>query len=97
MTSSEPTRAFDSPEGVPEIYADSINVGVGPYGVVLKLGLNDGTEDIRAVATVRMAPQLAYVLSRILIRSLANAGEQGLGYGVPKDVLIAAGLGEDEA
>ena len=79
-------------ERPPQIYADSVNVGVGPYGVNLRFGVTGEGEEVLPAGTVRLSPQLAYVMARIIMRALATAGEQGLGYAVPDEVLVAAGL-----
>lgn len=90
---SASSTEFDDTD-VPSLYADSVNVGVGPYGVTLRLGATRLDDRIEPVGIVRLSPQLAYVMARILIRQLAKAGEQGLGYSVPQDVLAQAGLTE---
>ncbi len=87
-------------EAPPDVFTDSIQVSVGAYGVILRCRLSDpdaetSVEQQATVATLRMSPQLAYVVGRILLRGLAQAGEQGLGYGVPADTLKAMGLAND--
>ncbi|MFN0093380.1 MAG: hypothetical protein ACKVVT_01190 [Dehalococcoidia bacterium] len=56
---------------VPETYTDSVNVGVGPYGVTLTFGVRSG-EALSPRYRVYMGQQLARVLERLMHRALVS-------------------------
>ena len=80
---------FDTSTPFPDIYGDSVQVGVGPFGVQFTFALTDPEEGSmrRAAARIRVSPQLAYVMVLLLRKALREARNQGIGFSVPKDVL----------
>ena len=88
---------FDTSTPFPDVYGDSIQVGVGPFGVQLTFALTDPEEGStrQVVARVRVSPQLAYVTVLLLRKALREARNQGIGISVPKDVLEKLQLEED--
>lgn len=63
---------------VPDIYADGVGVGIGPFGVTVTLQLSQPTlepgvheHDNMIVARVRMSAPLARVLAQALNEALA--------------------------
>jgi hypothetical protein len=70
-------------EDVPDLYVDSVRLAVGPYGFVLDLGVQglpdtpmSETPPVKRVAVVRMSPQHALVLARILAKNVRIYEEQ---------------------
>ncbi len=70
-------------EPAPDIYVDSVRIGVGPYGFALELGIQ-GVADtpeserppIRRLAMVRMSPQHALILSKLLQKNVRSYEEK---------------------
>lgn len=59
----------------PDIYADSVNVSVGAFGIAITLFLSDPLEDQpfhRTVGRVRMSVDLAKAMNSLLAESLAK-------------------------
>ena len=71
-------------EQIPDIYADSVSVTAGPYGVAVTFLLTDpplGDEEARSpypVGRVRMSPALARALREALERA-GGDGATGMG------------------
>ncbi len=71
-------QILGSYEETPEFYVDSVRIGVGPYGFMLELG-TQGVADtpaserppVKRLAVVRMSPQHALILSRLLQKNVA--------------------------
>lgn len=88
---------FDATQPFADVFADSVQVGFGPFGVQITFALTDPTHDPvrRTVARLRMSPQLAFVMTQILRRALKRAREDGIGFSVPASVLSQLQLEED--
>lgn len=56
---------------VPDSYADSVNVGIGPYGVTLTFGVRAGSS-LSPRYRVYMGQQLARVLELLMHRALTS-------------------------
>lgn len=71
-------QIFGQREEPPDLYVDSVRIAFGAYGFVLELGVG-GIADTPAsekpptkrLALVRMSPQHALILSRLLERNVA--------------------------
>ncbi len=69
-------------EEAPDFYVDSVRFGIGPYSFILELGAQ-GLADtqasepppIKRLALVRMSPQHALVLSKLLAKNVAKYQE----------------------
>jgi hypothetical protein len=76
-------QLLGSPDEPLDIYVDSVRIAFGPYGFVLELGTT-GLADtpaserppVRRNALVRMSPQHALILSRLLERNVAKYQEK---------------------
>lgn len=76
-------QLLGSPDEAMDIYVDSVRIAYGPYGFVLELGTT-GIADtpaserppVRRTALVRMSPQHALILSRLLAKNVANYQKQ---------------------
>ncbi|MDQ2913624.1 MAG: hypothetical protein M3T56_10245 [Chloroflexota bacterium] len=87
---------FDTSKPFPDVFADSVQTGVGPFGVQLTFALTDPERPERQVVSrVRLSPQLAFVMTQMLRRTLRQARDQGIGITVPEEVMRQLGL-EDE-
>lgn len=84
---------------IPEIYVDSIRMAVGLFDFAFELGLQQissppgaGPPRIKTLAIVRMSPQHAYVLSKLLQKNV-QAYETNVGpIALPADVLKGLGI-----
>jgi hypothetical protein len=58
----------------PDVFADTIGIATHPFGTALTFMLSDpsGADPSRAVARVRMTPDLARALSAALTQSLVE-------------------------
>src|ERR1700693_2660121 len=83
---------------VPEYYVDSVRVGMSPFGMVMDLGVVNlepgpkGEPTIKRLAILRMSPQHALVLSKVIAKQLATFQEQAGRINVPRVVYDAVGL-----
>ena len=72
-------QLFSSQEEGPDFYVDSVRIAFGPYGFVLELGVQ-GLADMpgserpptKRLALVRMSPQHALILSKLLANNVAT-------------------------
>jgi len=79
---------------VPDLYTDSVQIGMGPFGVVVMLGMQAGqvgAPQIR-VANVRMSLEHAKVLAILLKRQLKQFEEQ-MGADIPLHPQLYTQLG----
>lgn len=89
--------AFDASAPVADVFADSVQVGVSPFGVQITFALSDPMgRKPRVVGRTRMTPQLAVVFVHLLRRSLRTARSQGIGMDVPAEILRRAGVSDEE-
>jgi len=60
--------AFDATKPFQDVYADSVQVASGPFGLTLTFALTDPQEPTRRgiVTRVRMSPQMGFVLAQLL-------------------------------
>jgi len=88
------TQEYELPEGTPEFYIDSVNVGTQLYGSTMYLGkLREGEPPLVEVV-VKMSPPMLKVLSLILSKHVGNY-ERDLGpIPLPKQLLHSLGLEE---
>ncbi len=80
---------FDVAGPVPDVFADSVQIGLGPYGMSLTLGLTDPDNPARrtVVGRVRLSPQLAMVMTQLMRKILKKGRDDGIGSSVPPAVL----------
>ena len=66
-------------ERIPELYTDAVRIGVGTYDFLLELGLQEPvmqtsdkveTPATRVIARVRMSPQHALVMAKLLQKNV---------------------------
>lgn len=70
-------------DDAPDFYVDSVRIAFGPYGFLLDLGLS-GVADTpesekpptKRLALVRMSPQHALILAKLLARNVARYEEK---------------------
>lgn len=95
-------QLFGPHEEVPEFYVDSLKFGVGPYSFVLELG-SQGVADTQAsekpptkrLALVRMSPQHALVMSKLLQKNVAKYQEVFGKINLPEGMFRELGLEPD--
>jgi len=80
---------------VPDLYADSLQIGVGPFGVTLVCGLQPagqvGVQPMR-ICNLRVSLETAKVLSILLRRNL-KAFEEQMGEDIPLHPQLYTQLG----
>jgi hypothetical protein len=66
-------------EDTPDYYVDAVRIAIGPYGFALELGIQGigdapGSEKplTKRLALVRMSPQHAMILSKLLQKNVAE-------------------------
>jgi hypothetical protein len=84
---------------IPEFYVDSARLAISPFGVVIDLGVTMADETstselppVRRVARVRMSPQHALILGRLLNKTMATYQEKVGKLELPADIYKALGL-----
>lgn len=80
----------------PDLYSDSVRVGSTPYSFIFHFGLlTESPGEQKHVVTIRMSPQHAWVLSRILQRHLEDYEQNVAPIQLPEALLKDLGLDED--
>jgi hypothetical protein len=83
------------PESVPELYADGVQVGLGPFGAILSFTIQPahgaGTAPVR-VCNMRMSVEHAKVMA-ILLKKQLKVYEQQLGQDIPLHPQLYTQLG----
>jgi hypothetical protein len=89
-------------EDVPDYYVDAVRIAVGPYGFVLELGIQGigdapGSEKAptKRLAMVRMSPQHALVVSKLLQKNVARYQQQFGRITLPDDMYRELGIEPD--
>jgi hypothetical protein len=89
---------FDESKPFDDVFADSVQMGIGPFGVFLTFGRTDPAKQNarQVVARIRMSPQLALVTVHMLRRLLRQGRDQGIGIDVPPEVLTQLGIDQEK-
>jgi len=79
---------------VPDLYTDSVQIGMGPFGVVLVLGMQTGTPGSAPVkiANLRMSLEHAKILA-ILLKKQLRVFEEQMGGEIPLHPQLYTQLG----
>jgi len=92
------TKDIFGTEDVPEYYVDSAQLGVGAYGIMIALGVQ-GMPDtsseipqIKRLAIVRMSPQHALILAKLLQKHVDIYQEKMGRISLPRELFEALGL-----
>ena len=81
---------------VPDLYADTVNVGFGPYGASLTFGIRKPERTVPNV-TVHLSHQMAVVLERLMRRLVTTYElEQQMTIHVQPSILQELGVTDDE-
>ena|SRR3990167_4817218 len=95
-------KLFGPPENLPDYYVDSVRIGVGLYTFTFELGLqglkdtpNSEVVPTQSVARVRMSPQHALILSKLLQKNIAAYVEQVGAINIPDRVYKELGISKD--
>ncbi len=90
----KPEEEPEIPEGTPEYYIDSLNVGTQLYGCTMWLGTLRQGQPPLVSAIVKMSPQMAKVMSLILAKHVRQYEENTGAISLPKDLYHNLGLEE---
>jgi len=91
VTENIPGWAPFDPEKLPDFYADAINLEGGIYGWSILFGLASGP-GTRAVARVRMSPQLMKVLYLLVQKQLREYEQKISPIQIPQQLADQLGL-----
>ena len=94
MQRKKPQEELDIPEGTPEYYIDSLNIGTQLYGCTMWLGTLRQGQPPLVSAIVKMSPQMAKVMSLILAKHVREYEEKTGAINLPKDLYHNLGLEE---
>ena len=79
----------------PDIYTDSVRVASTPYSFIFQFGLvTESPGEQKPVATLRMSPQHAWVLSKILNRHVSEYESNVAPITLPRQLLDELGIEE---
>lgn len=86
-------------EDTPDYYVDAVRIAVGPYGFALELGIQGigdapGSEKppTKRLALVRMSPQHAMILSKLLQKNVTAYQEKFGPIVLPDDMFRELGI-----
>jgi len=94
MPGKKPQEELEIPEGTPEYYVDSLNIGTQLYGCTMWLGTLRQGQPPLVSAIVKMSPQMAKVMSLILTKHVRQYEENTGAISLPKDLYHNLGLEE---
>jgi hypothetical protein len=85
-----------SPEKpIPDLYANSTEISISIYDVQIDFGIRSSTEETsKTVAIVRMSPQHALAMARLLLKNLREYERQVGKINLPRDLLEKLEVGE---
>ncbi len=89
--------SFDAAKPFQDVYADSLQVASGPFGITLTFALTDPQDQAHRdiVSRVRMSPQMGFVLAQLLRKVIQKANAEGIGTSVPDSVTSALGIDKE--
>lgn len=90
----KPEEALEIPEGTPEYYIDSLNVGTQLYGCTMWLSTLRAEQKPLVKAIVKMSPPMAKVMSLILSKHIGNYERDVGQINIPKTLYHSLGLEE---
>lgn len=77
----------------PDLYTDSVRVASTPYSFIFQFGVvTESPGEQKSVATIRMSPQHAWVLSRILAHHLREYEANVAPIQLPDELLKDLGI-----
>lgn len=89
-------------EEVPDIYVNAVRIGAGLYDFTLELGIQDMPNTTsserpptRTLARVRMSPQHALILAKLLDKNVAEYEQKVGQIHIPPEVFTELGLAEE--
>ena len=90
----KPEENLEIPEGTPEVYVDSLNVGTQLYGCTMWLGTLRAGQPPLVKVILKMSPPMVKVMSLILSKHIQNY-EKDIGpITIPKTLYHSLGLEE---
>lgn len=94
MQRKKPEETLEIPDGTPEFYIDSLNIGTQLYGCTMWLGTLRQDQPPLVKAIVKMSPPMAKVMSLILAKHVRQYEEDMGPINLPKDLYHNLGLEE---
>jgi hypothetical protein len=81
----------------PEFYANQVSFRIGIYDVTMDFAVHTGAvvENRKLIATVRMSPQHALVMAKLLMKSMADYEKKIGKLNVPAQHYESLGLSEE--
>lgn len=85
-------------EGI-DVYSNLVSIASGPYDILLDFGLQYGPDpkvDKKSVVRIRMSPQHAVALSKVLTKVLAEYQSRAGTINLPPSLYTELGISGDE-
>ena len=82
---------------VPEFYASSVQFVISTFDVSMTFGVRTGEnpEDLRQVAVVRMSPQHALIVGKLLMKNMAEYEDKVGKINLPAESYTRLGISKD--
>lgn len=102
MSQEEPEKEMDkqkfSEKSVPDLYVNSTELQISIYDVQINFGIRSGSEEVpKDVAIIRMSPQHALAMSKLLLKNLRVYEEQVGKIYLPQNLLEELGIEGDDS
>lgn len=94
MQRKKPEETLEIPDGTPEFYIDSLNIGTQLYGCTMWIGTLRQDQPPLVKAIVKMSPPMAKVMSLILAKHVRQYEEDMGSISLPKNLYHSLGLEE---
>ena len=95
-STTEETKQQVPTQSIPEFYTNTVKFLINPYDVQLTLGvMSELGKPSKEIAIIRMSPQHALVLSKLLGKNLQIYQEKVGKIVIPQQLLDQLGIAED--
>ena len=92
---SDIATIVNGPIDYPEYFSDGLSIELNPYSVNLIFGITHGEQPAKNIASVRMSPQHAYVMTQILRKHLREYEDKVGKIQLPDKLLDGLGLDKE--
>jgi len=83
-------------KSIPDIYVNNVGFSISVYDVQFNFGVQSGPEEApERVAIIRMSPQHALAMAKLLLKNLRVYEEKVGKINLPKELLKELGIEED--
>ncbi len=83
---------------IPDFYVNSVSFGISVYDVQMNFGVQSGPDSpMEDVAVIRMSPQHALVMTKMLLKNLQSYEKQVGKINLPQELLEEMGIEEGDS